>query len=54
MITEFGAIYSGYPAMENVGFSGTPVHKRSFSNDHLIMDYADPLSMTALLTATKV
>ena len=45
MITEFGAIYAGYPAMENVGFSGTPVHKRSFSNDHLVTAYDDAVAI---------
>ena len=35
MITEFDTLYAGHVDMDNVGYAGTPVNDRKFSNDHL-------------------
>jgi alkanesulfonate monooxygenase SsuD/methylene tetrahydromethanopterin reductase-like flavin-dependent oxidoreductase (luciferase family) len=36
MITRFSTLYIGHIDMENVGFSGTPVEDRRYSNERLI------------------
>ena len=35
MITEFGSIYAGHVDMDDVGYAGTPVNERSFSDETL-------------------
>ena len=35
MITEFGSLFAGHVDMENIGFDGTPVNDRLFSDEHL-------------------
>ena len=49
MIKEFGSIFAGYPAIENVGFAGTPVHERFYSNEHLATAFDDTLKMAKAL-----
>jgi alkanesulfonate monooxygenase SsuD/methylene tetrahydromethanopterin reductase-like flavin-dependent oxidoreductase (luciferase family) len=34
-ITKFDSLYAGHVDMDNVGYKGTPVNDRRFSNDHL-------------------
>ena len=36
MISKFDSLFAGHVDMENVGYSGTAVNDRSFSNEHLI------------------
>ena len=35
MITDFSSLYAGHVDMDDVGYAGTPVNDRSFSDDHL-------------------
>ena len=35
MITKFDSLYAGHVDMDNVGYGGTPVNDRSFSDEHL-------------------
>ncbi len=35
MITEFSSLYAGHVDMDDVGYGGTPVNDRSFSDEHL-------------------
>ena len=35
MITKFGSLYAGHVDMDDVGYAGTPVNERSFSDDIL-------------------
>ena len=36
MITQFDSSYAGHIDLENVGYLGTPVNSRRYSNDQLI------------------
>ncbi len=36
MITKFSSLYAGSVDMENLGFEGTPVNERRYSNEHLV------------------
>jgi alkanesulfonate monooxygenase SsuD/methylene tetrahydromethanopterin reductase-like flavin-dependent oxidoreductase (luciferase family) len=44
-ITKFDSLYAGHVDMDNVGYKGTPVNDRRFSNDHLCTAFD---KMTAL------
>ena len=48
MITSFDSLYAGHVDMENVGYSGTPVNERWFSDDHLATVF-DKMTAMALL-----
>ena len=39
MITKFDSLFAGHVDMDNVGYGGTPVNDRRFSNEHLITAY---------------
>jgi alkanesulfonate monooxygenase SsuD/methylene tetrahydromethanopterin reductase-like flavin-dependent oxidoreductase (luciferase family) len=45
MITQFGSLFAGYPAIEDVGFAGTPVSERFYSNEHLATAFDDTLAI---------
>ena len=49
MITEFGAVFAGYPEMEDVGFAGTPVRKRFYPNEHLVTAFDDTLAIACAM-----
>ncbi|HCG91372.1 MAG TPA: hypothetical protein DEZ08_06000 [Dehalococcoidia bacterium] len=44
-ITKFDSLYAGHVDMDNVGYKGTPVNDRKYSNDHLCTAFD---KMTAL------
>ena len=48
MITSFDSLYAGHVDMENVGYAGTPVNERWFSDDHLATVF-DKMTAMALL-----
>ena len=48
MITAFDSLYAGHVDMENVGYGGTPVNDRWFSDDHLATVF-DKMTAMALL-----
>ena len=35
MITKFDSLFAGHVDMDNVGYAGTAVNDRSFSDEHL-------------------
>ncbi len=48
MITRFDSLYAGHVDMDNVGYGGTPVNDRSFSDEHLttVFDKAQAIAQT--------
>ena len=49
MITEFSSLYAGHVDMDDVGYSGTPVNDRSFSDDHLATSFDKALAIVQLM-----
>ena len=49
MITKFDSSYAGHVDMDNVGYSGTAVNDRSFSNDHLSSVFDNALAIARIL-----
>ena len=49
MITKFDSSYAGHVDMENVGYSGTAVNDRSFSDDHLASAFDKAVAIAAVL-----
>ncbi len=39
MIKKFDSLFAGHVDMDNVGYGGTPVNDRRFSNEHLVTAY---------------
>ena len=35
MITKFDSLFAGHVDMEDVGYNGTPVNDRSYTDEHL-------------------
>ena len=35
MITKFDSLYAGHIDLDNVGYGGTPINDRRYSNEHL-------------------
>jgi alkanesulfonate monooxygenase SsuD/methylene tetrahydromethanopterin reductase-like flavin-dependent oxidoreductase (luciferase family) len=48
MITKFDSLYAGHVDMEDVGYAGTPVNDRTFSDEHLatVFDKAEAIAKT--------
>ena len=36
MITKFDSLYAGHADMEDIGYGGTAVNSRVYSNEHLV------------------
>ena len=49
MITKFDSLYAGHVDMENVGYGGTPVNDRSFSDEHLASAFDKALAIAQLM-----
>ena len=49
MITDFSSLYAGHVDMDDVGYSGTPVNDRSFSDDHLATSFDKALAIVQLM-----
>ena len=49
MITKFDSSYAGHVDMENVGYSGTAVNDRRFSDDHLASAFDNALAIAQVL-----
>ena len=49
MITKFDSLYAGHVDMENVGYAGTAVNDRSFSDEHLATAFDKAESIATLL-----
>ena len=48
MITKFDSLFAGHVDMDNVGYAGTAVNDRRFSNEHLVtvFDKAEAMAKT--------
>ena len=49
MITEFDSLYAGHVDMDNVGYAGTAVNDRSFSDEHLATAFDKGIAIAQLL-----
>jgi len=49
MITEFSSLFAGHVDMDDIGYGGTPVNDRSFSDDHLATSFDKALAIVQLL-----
>ena len=49
MITKFDSLFAGHVDMSNVGYGGTAVNDRRFSNEHLIRVFDKAQSMAQLM-----
>ena len=49
MITKFDSSYAGHVDMENVGYAGTAVNDRRFSDDHLASAFDNALAIAQIL-----
>src|SRR6266702_2692572 len=49
MITKFDSLFAGHVDMSNVGYGGTAVNDRRFSNEHLITVFDKAQSMAQLM-----
>ena len=49
MITEFGSLYAGHLDMDDIGYAGTPVNERSFSDEELAMAFPNSEAIVTLM-----
>jgi alkanesulfonate monooxygenase SsuD/methylene tetrahydromethanopterin reductase-like flavin-dependent oxidoreductase (luciferase family) len=52
MITKFDCSYAGHVDMDNLGYSGTPVNDRSFSDEYLATAFDKALAIAQLMDRT--
>jgi len=49
MITKFDSLYAGHVDLDNVGYGGTPINDRRYSNEHLATALDKAQSMAVLM-----
>ncbi len=49
MITKFDSLFAGHVDMDNVGYGGTPVNDRRFSNENLVTVFDKAQAMATLM-----
>jgi len=49
MITKFDSLYAGHADLDNVGYGGTPINERRYSNAHLAKALSKAESMAKLM-----
>jgi alkanesulfonate monooxygenase SsuD/methylene tetrahydromethanopterin reductase-like flavin-dependent oxidoreductase (luciferase family) len=49
MITKFDSLFAGHVDMEDVGYSGTPVNDRSYTDEHLATAFDKSLAIAQLM-----
>jgi alkanesulfonate monooxygenase SsuD/methylene tetrahydromethanopterin reductase-like flavin-dependent oxidoreductase (luciferase family) len=49
MITKFDSLYAGHVDLDNVGYAGTPINDRLYSNEHLATALDKAQSMAVLM-----
>ena len=49
MITKFDSLYAGHTDLDNIGYGGTPINERSYSNAHLATALSKAESMATLV-----
>ncbi|MFQ6029804.1 MAG: LLM class flavin-dependent oxidoreductase, partial [Dehalococcoidia bacterium] len=52
MITKFDSLFAGHVDMDNVGYGGTPVNDRSFSDEHLASAFDKSVAIAQLMDRT--
>ena len=52
MITHFDSLFAGHVDVENVGYSGTPVNDRSYSDEYLATAFDKSLAIAQLMDRT--
>src|SRR5262245_20470476 len=51
MITKFDSLFAGHADLDNVGYGGTPINQRRYSNAHLATALSKAQSMARLMDA---
>src|SRR5512132_2298554 len=51
MITMFYSLYAGHTDLDNIGYGGTPINERRYSNAHLATALSKAESMATLMDA---
>jgi hypothetical protein len=49
MITKFDSLYAGHTDLDNIGYGGTPINERRYSNAHLATALSKAESMAKLM-----
>ena len=49
MITKFDSLYAGHTDLDNIGYGGTPINERRYSNTHLATALSKAESMATLM-----
>ena len=49
MITKFGSLFAGHIDLDNIGWEGTPVNDRFYSNDQLVTVFDKTIAMATLM-----
>ena len=49
MITKFDSLYAGHADLDNIGYGGTPINDRRYSNAHLATALSKAESMATLM-----
>ena len=49
MITKFDSLFAGHVDLENVGYAGTPINDRRYSNEHLVTALSKAQAMAVLM-----
>jgi alkanesulfonate monooxygenase SsuD/methylene tetrahydromethanopterin reductase-like flavin-dependent oxidoreductase (luciferase family) len=49
MITKFDSLYAGHTDLGNIGYGGTPINERRYSNAHLATALSKAESMATLM-----
>ena len=52
MITNFDSLFAGHVDVDNVGYAGTPVNDRSFSDEYLATAFDKSLAIAQLMDRT--
>jgi alkanesulfonate monooxygenase SsuD/methylene tetrahydromethanopterin reductase-like flavin-dependent oxidoreductase (luciferase family) len=52
MITNFDSLFAGHVDVDNLGYAGTPVNDRSFSDEYLAMAFDKSVTIAQLLDRT--
>ena len=49
MITKFDSLFAGHTDLDNVGYGGTPINERRYSNAHLVTALSKAENMARLM-----
>ena len=54
MITKFDSLYAGHVDLDNVGYGGTPINDRRYSNEHLATALDKAQAMAELMDRPRL